>query len=162
MEKDLQRREFLKRTALLTGGVLLAAGPVAAAPAAQKLTGYVEVDPVLFQGINRAAGKAGEKTVLEKKHAPQIEVPAQIKAGEPFAVTVTIGEIIHPMTAAHYIGYIEMLAGNEPAGRMELRPGFNAPKATFFLALEKPVTLVVRQYCNLHGLWESRKEVTPN
>ena len=114
---------------------------------------------VLFQGINRPAGKAGEKTVLEKKHAPQIEVPAQIKAGESFAVTVTVGEIVHPMTAAHYIGYVEVLAGNEPAGRAELRPGLNQPKVTFSLTLERPVTLVVRQYCNLHGLWESRKDV---
>jgi len=158
MEKNLQRREFLKRSALLTGGVLLAAGPVAAAPVVQKLTGYAEVDPALFQGINRAGG--GEKTPLEKKHVPLIEAPAKVKAGEPFAVTVTVGEVVHPMTAAHHIGYIEVLAGNEPAGRMELRPGFNQPKATFFLALDRPVTLVIRQYCNLHGLWESRQEIS--
>jgi len=158
MEKDLQRREFMKRSALLTGGVLLAAVPVAAAPALQKLTGYAEVDPALFQGINRVQ-EGAKKTVLEQKHAPLIDAPAQVKAGEPFAVTVTVGEIVHPMTAAHYIGYVEVLAGNEPAGRAELRPGFNQPKVTFSLTLERPVTLVVRQYCNLHGLWESRQAI---
>ncbi len=26
--------------------------------------------------------------------------------------------------------------------------------------LDRPVTLVVREYCNLHGLWETRQEVT--
>jgi len=148
----------LKRGALLTGGVLLAAGPVAAAPVLQKLTGYEEVDQALFQGVNRVQA-AEKKTPLELKHAPLIEAPAQVKAGEPFAVTVTVGEIVHPMAAAHYIHYVEVLAGNEPAGRTELRPGLNQPKTTFYLTLDRPVTLVVRQYCNLHGLWESRQAI---
>jgi superoxide reductase len=50
-------------------------------------------------------------------------------------------------------------AGNEPAGRVDLRPGLSQPVVTFHLALDKPVTLVAREYCNLHGLWESRREV---
>jgi len=49
-------------------------------------------------------------------------------------VTVTVGEVLHPMSASHFIQYVEIFAGNEPAGRMEFRPGFNQPKAVFYPA----------------------------
>ncbi len=63
------------------------------------------------------------------------------------------------MGPSHYIQYVELLAGNEPAGRAEFHPGLSVAKATFFQILDKPVTLVAREYCNLHGLWESRKDL---
>ncbi len=160
MGDQMKRRDFLARSAAAAGGMVLWSSAALAAPAAGKLQGYAEVDQELFKGINRVQNPA-EKTGLEKKHAPVIEVPAQIKAGEPFAVTVSIGEVAHPMVAVHYIQYVELLAGNEPAGRVEFRPGLNAAKASFFLTLDKPVTLVAREYCNLHGLWESRQDVAP-
>lgn len=136
----------------------LAAAPALAAGGPGALKGYADVDPALFMEINRVR-EAGKKSALEKKHAPLIEVPGKIQAGVPFAVTVTVGEIVHPMSSAHYIGYVELLAGNEPAGRIDFNPETSVPKATFHLALERPVTLVARAYCNLHGLWESRLEL---
>jgi len=92
-------------------------------------------------------------------NAPVIGAPARVKAGEPFDVKVSVGEIVHPMVPVHYIQYLEIYAGNEPAGRVELSPQFGVPAATLTLRLDKPVTLVVREYCNLHGLWESRAEI---
>jgi superoxide reductase len=57
--------------------------------------------------------------------------------------------------------------GNEPAGRTELQPkAYLKPKATFTVVLTKEtaptgkVTLVARQRCNLHGLWEGSLDVT--
>jgi superoxide reductase len=158
MEQGMKRREFLRQTALAAGGALLAASAAAAEKMPEKFKGYHDVDATLFQGVNRALDPA-KKSELEQKHAPVIEAPATVKAGEPFAVTVTVGEVLHPMTVAHAIQWIELFAGNEPAGRVDFRPGFNLPKATFHLTLDKPVTLVAREYCNLHGLWESRREV---
>jgi superoxide reductase len=159
MDQRMQRRDFLRSSALLAGGVLLAAGTAAAEKDPQKLIGYAEVDQELFRGINRVRDPA-KKTELEKKHAPLIEVPEKISAGVPFAVKVTVGEIVHPMVNGHFIQYIELFAGNEPAGRVDLRPGLNQPVVTFQLMLDKPLTLVAREYCNLHGLWESRKDLT--
>lgn len=158
MDRNMKRRDFLRNSVLLAGGALLAADALAAEKGPQKLMGYAEVDQDLFRGINRVQYPA-KKTELEKKHAPVIEAPDKIKAGVPFAVTVTVGEIVHPMVNGHYIQYVELLAGNEPAGRVDFRPGLNQPVVTFQLVLDKPVTLVAREYCNLHGLWESRREV---
>jgi superoxide reductase len=158
MDQNMKRRDFLRNSALLAGGILLAAEVVAAEKGSQKLIGYAEVDQNLFRGINRVQDPA-KKTELEKKHVPVIEAPEKIQAGVPFAVTVTVGEIIHPMFTGHYIQYVELFAGNEPAGRVDFRPGLSQPAVTFNLALDKPVTLVAREYCNLHGLWESRREL---
>lgn len=158
MERRMERRAFLQGSLLATGGLLLATSALAAEGMAGKMKGYADVDPDLFQTINRVKDPA-KKTALEQKHVPVIEAPSTVKAGEPFAVTVTVGEVVHPMTAAHYIQYVELFAGNEPAGRVEFRPGLTIPRATFHLTMDKPVTLVVREYCNLHGLWESRREV---
>ena len=153
MSDGMERRTFLRTAALATGGIWL--GSVVAA---QGFTGHVAVEEALFSGINRAKDPA-QKTPLEKKHVPVIEAPARVKAGEPFAVTVTVGETLHPMGAAHYIDYVELLAGNEPAGRVEFRSAFSQPKATFFMVLDKPVTLVASISCNLHGLWQSELEM---
>ena len=101
-------------------------------------------------------------TGLEKKHAPVIRVPDNIRPNVPFEVRVEVGQEIHPMSSSHYIDFIELYLGTEPAGRLELEAAFNEPVATFALRLEKPATLSVRQYCNLHGLWESTVELTPS
>ena len=151
-----QVRRLLLRSSLLASGLLLTTG--AARAVGNDLRGYMAVEPELFRGINRIK-QAGKPTPVEQKHAPVLLLPEKIKAGESFALTVTVGEVLHPMSPAHYIQYVEVLAGNEPAGRVEFAPGFNQPQATFSLRLDRPVTLVVREYCNLHGLWESRQEI---
>ena len=153
MNDILRRRDFLRTVGLAAGGVWLTG-----ASSARAFNPYDQVEKALFKGINRAADPA-KLTALEKKHLPMIEAPAKVKAGEPFAVTVTVGETVHPMGTGHYIHYVELLAGNEPAGRINLAPEFNHPKGTFYLTLDRSVTLVVREYCNLHGLWESEKDV---
>lgn len=157
MTKKILRREFLTASGLGAAALFLG-GTAMAAPSPEALRGLVEVDQNLFLGINRG-GDPAKRSVLEKKHAPVIEAPATVKAGEPFAVTVTVGEIIHPMGAAHYIEGIELFAGNEPAGRVLFSAELSLPQATFHLKLAKGVTLVARQYCNLHGLWESRLDL---
>lgn len=163
MELSLKRREFLIGGFLAVGGILLA-GRVLAAPEGTAVQagfkGVASVDPDLFVGINRVFNP-DDKTILEKKHAPVIEVPAKIVIGEAFAVSLTMGEITHPMGPTHYIQNVDLLIGNEPAGHVEFRPEVAMARATFYVRLDKPVTIVARANCNLHGLWESRLDVTP-
>jgi superoxide reductase len=78
-----------------------------------------------------------------------------------------VGENLHPMGPSHWIEYIELSIGNEPAGRLEFQPrGFMKPKAVFTIAIPKDaapsgkITLVARQRCNLHGLWESSADIS--
>jgi superoxide reductase len=156
----MKRRDFLKSAAIGT----LSAGIAATAFAADRYY-PVKVDPGLFDTINRAKDPS-HKSPLEMSHAPVITAPSKVKAGEPFAVEVSIGEKLHPMGPTHWIEYIELNVGNEPAGRIDMQPkGYLKPKASFTVVLSKEdapggkVTLIARQRCNLHGLWESGMDV---
>lgn len=80
----------------------------------------------------------------KEKHVPVIEKTA---AG----VKVKIGSVPHPMEASHYIEWIEIIAGGK-VERKYLQPGA-APEAEFDFWSED---LVAREYCNLHGLWQSQ------
>ena len=157
----MDRRTFITTT--LIGSV--AAGISSAASAAERYF-PVKVDQSLFDTINRVK-ISGKKSGLEMSHAPVISAPASVKAGELFMIEVSIGEKIHDMGPAHWIEYIELSVGNEPAGRVEFQPrGFMKPKVSFAVALPKDVapngkvTLVATQHCNLHGLWESTLDIT--
>ncbi|MBI5016563.1 MAG: class II SORL domain-containing protein [Deltaproteobacteria bacterium] len=157
----MDRRSFLQ-TASFGSLVVGAPGLVLAA----EVYFPTKVDPSIFATINRAKDPA-QKTGLELSHAPVITCPAQVTAGTPFSVEVTVGEKLHPMGPAHWIESIELSVGNEPAGRTDLQPrGFLSPKVTFTLVLTKEaapsgkVTLIARQRCNLHGYWETGVDVT--
>lgn len=156
----MDRRTFLTTT--LIGSV--AAGISSAASAAERYF-PTKVDQTLFDTINRVK-VPGKKSPLEMSHAPLITAPKAVKAGELFTVEVSVGEKLHDMSPAHWIGYIELAIGNEPIGRVDFQPrGFMKPKAVFTIALPKEmapngvVTLVAHQRCNLHGLWESTLDV---
>jgi superoxide reductase len=77
----------------------------------------------------------------KEKHVPVIEVGAN-------TITVKVGSVAHPMEAAHYIEWIELIADGK-VYRQQLQPG-QAPEATFPV-VAKQVT--AREYCNLHGHW---------
>lgn len=156
----MDRRTFLKSAAIGT----LTVGIAREASAAEKYF-PTKADPSLFETINRVKDQSN-KTGLEKSHAPVITSSAKVKVGELFTVEVSVGEVVHPMGPAHWIEYIELDIGNEPAGRVELQSrGYLNPKVVFTVILkESPpqgkVTLIAHQRCNLHGYWESTMDVT--
>ena len=157
----MDRRTFLKTAAIGS----IATGITATVASAERFF-PVKVDPSLFTGINRVKDPA-RKTPLEKSHAPVISAPASVKAGEPFPVEVSVGENLHVMGSSHWIEYIELAIGNEPAGRIDLPSnGYLKPKGTFMVVLTKEaapsgkVTLVATQRCNLHGYWESSIDIS--
>ncbi len=156
----MDRRSFLK--AAVAGAAAI--GTARAASAAEKFFPS-KVDQNLFEGVNRVKD-AGNETPLERSHAPAITAPDKVKAGEPFQVEISIGKVLHPMGPAHWIEFIALNIGNEPAGRINFQPrGYLNPKTTFTVVLSKEaapsgkVTLVAQQRCNLHGLWESSKDI---
>ncbi len=79
----------------------------------------------------------------KEKHVPVIE---KVAGG----YKVQVGSVPHPMTAEHWIEWIELLADGA-AYRQFLDPG-DAPEATFATAA---TNVTAREYCNLHGLWKS-------
>jgi superoxide reductase len=157
----MERRSFLKAA---TWGI----ASVAAAKGVFAADKYfpVKVDAKLFDNINRVKDPSNE-TPLERSHAPFITAPDQVKAGEPFTVEISVGRVLHPMGQAHWIEFIELDIGNEPAGRVAFKSrGYLSPKATFTVVLAKEAapegkaTLTVHQRCNLHGYWESIKDIS--
>ena len=114
----------------------------------------------------------------KEKHVPVIGCPDEVKAGELFDVKVTLGkEIAHPNTTEHHIswntlyfhpegakfthqvGHYEFSAhGESPTGPNQ-GPVYTNHEVTTSLRVAKSGTLHALALCNIHGLWESSKEI---
>ncbi len=89
----------------------------------------------------------GETDGAAEKHVPVIE-----KIDGKFQVTV--GAVLHPSLPEHYIEFIELICNTcGQVQRRYLKPG-DKPQATFTSCSED---VTAREYCNLHGLWQSKK-----
>lgn len=101
--------------------------------------------PVVCCGQKMTPIEAGTTDAAVEKHVPVYEVKDGI-------VSVTVGEVAHPMTEAHYIEWIalETNLGNQ---RKILTPD-SEPKACFALCEGEEVKTVYA-YCNLHSLWKA-------
>jgi superoxide reductase len=106
---------------------------------------------VLHEGMgelvccNQPMKRLTEKTTdaAKEKHVPVAE---KVAGG----VKVLIGSVAHPMEQKHYIEWIEVIADGK-AYRQYLAPG-QAPEAIFPV---ETANIMVREYCNLHGLWKA-------
>lgn len=115
----------------------------------------------MFCGINQPKDRASLSD-LEKKHLPVIECPDSVKAGEPFQVKITVGELPHVSEEGHHIQWIEIKFGENLYTRIEVTPVFSRPEAVVTLVKHgkhDKRTLRVIERCNLHGLWESTKDI---
>ena len=114
----------------------------------------------------------------KEKHVPAIESPDVVKPGVPFAVTVSVGkEIAHPNTTAHHIAWIDVYFKPESdkflyqvghfdftshgasAKGADTGPVYTHPTATLSMTVDGPGSIVAVEHCNIHGLWESSKEL---
>ena len=83
-----------------------------------------------------------------EKHVPVVEC----KDSERI---VTIGEVLHPMEAEHYIKWI-LLETNKGKYVRCLRPG-DEPKACFKLC-DDEMFVAAYEFCNIHSLWGKLNE----
>ena len=114
----------------------------------------------------------------QEKHLPVIECADAVKAGEKLAVTVSVGkQIAHPNTTEHHIRSIQLFfqpegdkfiyqvgdwefgAHGESALGANQGPVYSEPTVMSSLTLKKSGTLLALGLCNIHGLWETAKEV---
>ena len=114
----------------------------------------------------------------KEKHIPVIECADIVKADVFFEVKITIGkEIAHPNTTEHHISWVSLyfLPNGEKFPYHICRCEFNAHGAsvqgpntsslytqhavTTWLKTSKPGALLAVSLCNIHGLWQSSKEV---
>lgn len=114
----------------------------------------------LFEAINRPIDP-GNRTDLEKKHYPTIEVPASVKASEAFDVKITVGkELAHPNEGAHFIQWVELYCNDVLIARTELTPTIYDMPVTMRIKVGKSCTLRALVRCNLHGIWEGATKLT--
>ena len=76
-------------------------------------------------------------------------VPIITKTDKGYLVKVSSTE--HPMQDDHYIEWVQLIADGNYC-RKFLQPG-DKPEAEFTIGEAKEVS--AREYCNLHGLWQS-------
>ena len=95
----------------------------------------------------------GQDMILQEENttdaATEKHVPVAEREGD--RVKVKVGEVAHPMEDAHYIEWIEILVDGISYKKF-LKPG-EPPEAEFDLPAGSG-EVVVREYCNLHGLWK--------
>ncbi len=100
--------------------------------------------PVVCCGQEMTELIPGKMDAAVEKHVPVYTVADGV-------VSVSVGEVAHPMIPEHYIEWI-WLQSKEGAQLKKLHPG-DPPEARFLISSEDQVESVLA-YCNLHGLWE--------
>ena len=125
--------------------------------------------------IGDRVGKADWKM---EKHVPVIECLSEAKADGMFDVKVSVGkEIAHPNTTAHHItwialyfqaegekfahqiGRVDFMAHGESTEGADAGPVHTHHGAVFTMATKKSGKLMAVSMCNIHGLWESDKDI---
>ena len=113
-----------------------------------------------------------------EKHVPVIDCPNQVKAGDLFIATISVGqEVAHPNTTEHHIrwisvyfhpegekfpfevGHFEFSAHGESTEGPNQGPVYTNHEVAISLKITKPGTLYATSLCNIHGLWQSEKEI---
>lgn len=114
-----------------------------------------------------------------EKHIPVIEAPEKIKKGGMATIALSVGkEIPHPNTTEHHIRWIavyflpkgekfpyqlgkfDFCAHGESVQAANASTVYTHPEATCSFKTEKSGTILASSYCNIHGLWESAKELS--
>ena len=115
---------------------------------------YKLEDGTLFEVLTDGEAKVEGAELLEAKTADmstEKHVPYVERVDGKYVVKVG-KEQKHPMEENHYIVFIELIVDGV-VHRKYLNPG-DEPVAEFEIPEGKEVW--AREYCNIHGLWESK------
>lgn len=95
----------------------------------------------------------GQPMTLKKENTQEAAIEKHIPVIEKTdtGIKVIVGEVLHPMEEAHYIQWIEVISDGKVYKKF-LKPG-DQPEAEFCINYNE--SMIVREYCNLHGLWRN-------
>lgn len=117
-----------------------------------KINRYVDIDTV---------EREAKKDYIDR-HSPFIHCEANAVKGEPFQVTVKMGnEYSHPDDFDHYISSISLFNGETLLTKAEFMAGAlgnekGHQSVTFnIVPTSSKLNLVAHAYCTKHGVWES-------
>jgi superoxide reductase len=107
----------------------------------------------------------GEALGKRENHTPKIEAPPTAKPDQQINLKITVGP--HPNTVEHSIRWIAVFFQEEGRAFNPIilaKVSFNAPttepEITLSVKFAKSGVIHALEYCNLHGLWSGRKEIT--
>ena len=94
---------------------------------------------------NKPMSRLDENTTdaANEKHVPVIKETEN-------GYEVSVGEVLHPMEESHYIKWIELIV-DDVSYIKHLKPE-DKPIVNF--CVKKGLTVIAREYCNLHGFWK--------
>lgn len=107
-----------------------------------------------------------------EKHVPAIIAESNVNAGDIIEIKVHVGEDIkHPNTFEHNIQWIKVLfQGEDDKFPVEIASfdfkahgelgNFTDPYGVARLTATKSGTIYALSYCNIHGLWENKLDIT--
>ena len=114
----------------------------------------------------------------KEKHVPVIDCPDEIEKDTMADVTISLGkEIAHPNTTEHHIrwidvyfhpeeekfpyqiGHYEFNAHGESVDGPNASTIYTHHKITTSFKTSKPGTIYAMALCNIHGLWQSSKNI---
>jgi len=114
-----------------------------------------------------------------EKHVPVIECADKVKANEFFPVKVTLGKVMaHPNTTDHHIrwisvyfhpegekfacqiGHFEFTAHGESIEGPDKSSIYTQHEISLSMKTGKPGVIYAASLCNIHGLWQSQKEIS--
>ncbi len=99
------------------------------------------------------------------RHSAFVHCADTATKGEPFKVTVKVGEeYAHPDDFDHYISYVQLWNGETFLAEAHFTPGVlgNMPghvEVDFHIVPTKKLKLTAMAYCTKHGLWQSDEKV---
>lgn len=107
---------------------------------------------ILF-GSNQQVNCCGKpmRRLLENVVDASVEKHVPVVKELDNEIEVKVGSVLHPMEKEHYIEWIEAIKDGKVLFRQYLSPG-EAPEAKFKTNAKG---VVVRELCNLHGLWKA-------
>ena len=108
---------------------------------------------------------AGEALGKRESHTPKIEAPAKVKPDQVFDLKVSVGP--HPNTVEHSIRWMAIYLYEEGRAfnpvilsNVSFAPVTTQSEVILKLKLAKGGVIHAVEYCNLHGLWSEKKEIT--
>ena len=108
---------------------------------------------------------AGEALGKRESHTPKIEAPAKVKPDQVFDLKVSVGP--HPNTVEHSIRWMAIYLYEEGRAfnpvilsNVSFAPVPTQSEGILKLKLAKGGVIHAVEYCNLHGLWSEKKEIT--
>lgn len=131
-----------------------------------------------MKSVKKISDLVQEADWTKEKHVPVIECPEVVKADEMFEVKVTVGrEVAHPNTTEHHIswislffhpdgekfpyqiGHYEFSAHGASVQGPNTSSVYTHHAAITWIKTGKSGTILALSLCNIHGLWQSSKEI---